>query len=67
VFTDIHVKFSHSYPWLLRSNNVAETLERLDDKLILTRRDQRIISQIMKNHRRRRHKTFAQKYKRTLR
>ncbi len=69
VFTDIHTQFSHRYPWLLRSDNVVDTLERLDDKLILTRRDQRIISQIMKNHRRRRHMTFNQKnkYKRTRR
>ena len=63
VFTDIHTRFSHRYPWLLRSNNVVETIEMLDDRLILTRRDQRIISQIMKNHRRRRHMTFKQKNK----
>ncbi len=63
VFTDIHVKFTHRYPWLLRSDNLVQTLERLDDKLILTRRDQRIIAQIMRNHRRRKHMTFKQKYK----
>ena len=63
VFTDIHTQFTHRYPWLLRSDNLVETLERMDDKLILTRRDQRIISQIMKNHRRRRHMTFKQKNK----
>lgn len=67
VFTDIHTQFSHTYPWLLRSDNITETLERLDDKLILTRRDQRIISQIMKNHKRRKHMTFKQKNKRTRR
>ncbi len=63
VFTDIHAKFTHRYPWLLRSDNVVETLERLDDMLILTRRDQRIIAQIMRNHRRKRHMTFKQKYR----
>ncbi len=63
VFTDIHTQFSHRYPWLLRSDNVVETLERLDDKLILTRRDQRIIAQIMRNHKRRKHMTFKQKNK----
>lgn len=62
VFTDIHTQFTHHYPWLLRSDNVVESMERLDDKLILTRRDQRIISQIMKNHKRRKHMTFKQKY-----
>ncbi|MBR6514437.1 MAG: NERD domain-containing protein [Clostridia bacterium] len=63
VFTDSHTTFSHRYPWLLKPDNVVETLERLDDKLILTRRDQRIISQIMRNHRRRRNMTFKQKYR----
>ena len=63
VFTDIRVQFTHRYPWLLRADNVVETVERLDDRLILTRRDQRIISQIMRNHRRRKHMTFKQKYK----
>lgn len=67
VFTDIHTQFTHRYPWLLKSDNIVETLERLDDKLILTRRDQRIISQIMKNHKRRKHVTFKQKNKRTRR
>ncbi|MBQ4562541.1 MAG: NERD domain-containing protein [Clostridia bacterium] len=63
VFTDIHTQFSHRYPWLIRSDNIVETLERLDDKLILTRRDQRIIAQIMRNHKRRKHMTFKQKDK----
>ena len=63
VFTDIHTQFTHNYPWLLRSDNLVDTIERLDDKLVLTRRDQRIISQIMKNHKRRRHMTFKQKNK----
>ncbi len=67
VFTDTHVRFSHQYPWLLRSDNIVDTLERLDDKLILTRRDQRIISQIMKNHKRRRNPTFKQKHRRNKR
>ncbi len=61
VFTDPQVQFSHRYPWLLHSNELLNALERFDDKLILTRRDQRIVSQIMRNHRRRRHPTFKQK------
>ena len=48
---------------LQQLDNLVDTLERMDDKLILTRRDQRIIYQIMKNHRRRKHMTFKQKNK----
>ena len=65
VFTDIHAQFSHKYPWLLRSDNVVDTIERMDDKLILTRRDQQIISAVMKQHKRRRHMTFKTKFKQT--
>lgn len=61
VFTDTNTEFTHRYPWLLRSDNLVYALERFDDRLTLTRRDQRILSQIMRNHRRRRHPTFAQK------
>lgn len=61
VFTDPQVHFTNRYPWLLRSDELLGAIERFDDKLTLTRRDQRIISQIMRNHRRRRHPTFAQK------
>ena len=67
VFTDTHVQFTHRYPWLLRSDELLSALERFDDKLVLTRRDQRIISQIMKNHKRRRHMTFKQKNSKRIR
>lgn len=64
VFTDIKVRFTHNYPWLVRSDKLLEVTERLDDKLILTRRDVRNITQVIKRHKRPRHTTFKAKFRR---
>ena len=64
VFTDIKVRFTHQHPWLIRSDKLLETIENLDDKLILTRRDMKNITQIMRRHKKPRHTTFKVKFRR---
>ncbi|MBR5514649.1 MAG: NERD domain-containing protein [Clostridia bacterium] len=64
VFTDIKVKFTHNYPWLVRSDRLLELTEKLDDRLILTRRDVKNIALIMRRHKRPKHPTFKTKMRR---
>ncbi len=63
VYTDRNVRFTHNYPWLLRSDQLVSAIERMNNKLILTRKDHRIIMSVMRHHRRRRHMTFKMKYR----
>lgn len=64
VFTDIKVKFTREYPWLVRSDRLLEITEDLDDKLILTRRDMRNIAKVIARHKKPRHTTFKTKFRR---
>lgn len=58
VFPDLNVRFSHSYPWLMRSDKIIDALEELDNRLVLSRRDQNNISSVLQKYKKRRHPAF---------
>lgn len=63
VFSDTKAKFTEKYPWLKRADEILDVLETLDDRLLLTRRDQKIIAQVMKNHKRRKNPPLKHRLK----
>ncbi len=61
VFADVNVKFSHKYPWLLRCDQVVDAVDAMNNKMVLSRKDVRIITQVLSAHKKRRHPTFKNK------